>query len=314
MAQGFVKSANFIESDNGSRDANVLNNLGGPNIASDILLFDGNTKFTSRLIPTDYTVTSGIITVNGSTSEGRVPFSNGTLISINGGSTYPYVVKNSNAVDKFQLYTVASNTVFSPTGTLTRNDTVTAINLSNLSVTRLETDVALKTGIGIRAGSVDLFNKDTINDQVSYIGGKIGLFYYKRGRVPLTYQNSAFSLPLKFTGTVRITNDSNVSVSGSTGPGLFIIDANNPSAAPIRAFADASNPWAKVTNALQTTQLKAQANTLKLAPSPLSNVNFISTGGDATHYVAQTNTVSSYTHKLPVLVNGQEYYLLLKKV
>ena len=47
MAQGFVKSNNFIESDTGSLDRNILDNLGGANITDDLLLFDGNFKFTS---------------------------------------------------------------------------------------------------------------------------------------------------------------------------------------------------------------------------------------------------------------------------
>lgn len=49
MAQGFVKNNNLRESDNTSSDRSILDNLGGINITSDILLFDGNSKFTSIL-------------------------------------------------------------------------------------------------------------------------------------------------------------------------------------------------------------------------------------------------------------------------
>ena len=45
MAQGFVRDLNLIESDTGTLDRGILDNLGGPNITTDLLLFDGNTKF-----------------------------------------------------------------------------------------------------------------------------------------------------------------------------------------------------------------------------------------------------------------------------
>jgi uncharacterized protein YaiE (UPF0345 family) len=50
MAQGFVKNLNLVESSSRPSDAGILNNLGGLGIADDIGLFDGNTKFKSRLV------------------------------------------------------------------------------------------------------------------------------------------------------------------------------------------------------------------------------------------------------------------------
>jgi hypothetical protein len=236
------------------------------------------------------------------------------MLSYDGGA-YVYKVTNSNGVDRFQLYTTgASPTLFTPTAPfkiLRRDDTVTGINLSFLSVKRLSTDINSTSGIGIGQGSADLFNSQSINTQVSYIGGQIGLFYYKRGRVPLTYQTSTFSLPIKFNGAFRITNDANLDTQLNTSPGLFIIDSNSPGTSPVRAFSDSSNPWEKVTDAIQTTQTAAQCSVLKLQPSNSSiNINFDSTGNN--HTLTQTNSVGSYTHKLPVLVNGQQYFLLLK--
>jgi phage baseplate assembly protein gpV len=309
MAQGFVKSINLIESSTGGSDRAILDNLGGPNISNDVLLFDGNTKFTSKLIATDYTVSNDIVYVNGPTSEGRVAFSDGTLLS-HDGSAYQYTVRNSNGVDRFQLYT-SGNVVFNPTGVLRRNDTVTGINLANLSVKRLNTNIGASTGISAGTGAADLFNSNVINSQVSYIGGQLALFYYKRGRVPLTYQDSTFSLPIKFNGSFRITNDANLDTQLITSPGLFIVDANNPGSAPVRAFSDSSNPWAVVSGGLQTTEVNAQCSILKLQPTSAStNINFDSTGNN--HSIVETNAVGTYTHKLPVLVNGQQYFLLLK--
>lgn len=49
MAQGFVKNLNLVESDTTPSDRSILDNLGGINISKDILLFDGNSRFTSTL-------------------------------------------------------------------------------------------------------------------------------------------------------------------------------------------------------------------------------------------------------------------------
>ena len=50
MAQGFVKNLNLVESASELSDSGILNNLGGLGIADDLRLFDGNLRFTSRLI------------------------------------------------------------------------------------------------------------------------------------------------------------------------------------------------------------------------------------------------------------------------
>lgn len=308
MAQGFVKSNNLVESNTGGLDRAILDNLGGPNISNDILLFDGNSQFISKLIATDYTVVNGIVTVNGTTKEGRVAFSNGTRLSHDGGN-YIYIVKNSNGVDKFQVYTFEGNVLFSPTGVLRRSDVVTGINLANLSRKRLVTDVGTSTGIGTGQGSQDLFNRSTVNGQVSFINGQIGLFYFKRTRVPLTYENTSFKLPVRFDGSFRITNDL---VGNQSVAGLFIVDTNNPAANPVRAFGDTTNPWSTNSGAIVTTETTALCSVLKLKPSTSTvNINFDGTAV-AGLIVTETNTVASYTHKLPVVVNGQQYFLLLK--
>ena len=324
MAQGFVKSNNFSESGTGSLDRNILDNLGGANITDDVLLFDGNYKFTSKLVATDYTVVNGRITV---TAEGRVPFSNGTILSHEGGD-YNLSVVNSNALDSFELVN-AQGAPFIPTGTLRRNDAVLASNLANLSVKRLETNTSSSSGISVDPGngSEDLFNQQTINSQVSYINEKIGLFYYKSGRVPLTYKNTAFSAPITFRGPVRIVADQSTesTVPSASTPGLFIVNVSDPSANPTRAFSDASNPWVKsgvanaTTSALATTIQYSQVNTLKLSasayntPSSITvNTDFNSTGNNHYETAVPAISVGSFTHKLPVMINGQQYYLLLK--
>lgn len=59
MAQGFVKNLNLVESNTQTSDRSILDNLGGENITSDVLLFDGNSAYSSQL-KNDTTATTGL--------------------------------------------------------------------------------------------------------------------------------------------------------------------------------------------------------------------------------------------------------------
>ena len=244
MAQGFVRDLNLIESDTGTLDRGILDNLGGPNITTDLLLFDGNTKFISKIQSAHYSYDSSadVITVSG---EGKVAFSDGTKISFEDAPTeFIYEVHSSNGIDKFRIRNSLGQVV-APVGDLRRNDTVTAENLSNLSVKRLETNPSASTGVSDDDGASDLFNQYSSASQIDYINSQLALYYYKRERIPLTFEDSTFDQRVNFRGSVMIVdNDATVSTQPNpTTPGLFIVDASNPGAGATRAFSDASNPW-----------------------------------------------------------------------
>jgi len=200
---------------------------------------------------------------------------------------------------------------------LRRNDGVSAENLSNLSTKRLETNPGASTGISADDGASDLFNQYSASSQVDYINAQLSLYYYKRNRIPLTFEDSSFDARVNFRGSVMIVdNDATSStVPGATTPGLFIVDASNPGAGSTRAFSDASNPWSQsgtpgsATAALVTTEANTQPNTLKLNPVSNNTPNLQTT---STLIVSQTNALSSYNFKLPVEVNGERFFLLLK--
>ena len=319
MAQGFVRTLNFQESDTGSLDRGILDNLGGINITDDLLLFDGNSKSISKLVAADYTVTNSIVTVSG---EGKVAFSDGTKLSIDGsgfagGNNYVYEVFNSNGIDQFKVKDAFGSV--NPTGTLRRSDYVTQANMSNLSVKRLETTNSISDGVSADQNSGgDVFNDFTFNQQVAYIQDALGLFYYKRSRIPRTYELSTFNVPIKFSGAIQIMNSvaTASTVPDNNSPGLFIVDASNPSTAAVRAFSDSSNPWSKVSGALHTDEDNAQANRLFFDPvsQPTTpNIKTVnSSGTQVTLIASETITVSTATHKLPVQINGETFFLLLK--
>jgi len=316
MAQGFVRTLNFQESDTGALDRGILDNLGGLNITNDLLLFDGNSKFVSKLVAADYSVANNIVTVTG---EGKVAFSDGTKLSFNSApASFIYTVFNSNGIDKFQVKNGGGSTV-TPSGTLRRSDYITQANLANLSVKRLETNGGISSGISVDSdGGGDVFNSFTSNAQVAYIEDLLGLFYYKRSRIPRNYELSTFSIPVKFSGAITIMNSvaTSSTVPSATSPGLFIVDASNPSATAVRAFSDSSNPWSTVSGALHTDEDNAQANRLFFDPASQPTTPNIKTvnasGTQVTLVTTETNVVSTATHKLPVEVNGETYFLLLK--
>jgi hypothetical protein len=145
------------------------------------MLFDGNFRVISKLEDSDYTVngTTKVVTV---TTQGKTAFSDGTKVSVAGSPTvFDHTIIESNGTDKFKVVN-AQNAAIVPSGTLRRNDGVTAENLSNLSVKRLETNPSASSGISQDDGAYDLFNEFEAFEQVNYINQQLGLFYYKRSR------------------------------------------------------------------------------------------------------------------------------------
>ena len=178
MAQGFVRDLNLIESDTGALDRGILDNLGGANITTDLLLFDGNFKFISKIQSAHYTYDSStdITTVTG---EGKVAFSDGTKISFGDAPTeFVYEVHSSNGVDKFRIRNSLGQVV-APNGDLRRSDGVSAKNLSNLSAKRLETNPGASTGVSNDDGASDLFNQYSSASQVDYVNSQLSAIVLK---------------------------------------------------------------------------------------------------------------------------------------
>lgn len=292
MAQGFVKSLNLLESE-AEGDAGIFNNIGGEGIVNDLRLFSGNLKKESVLLASEYTTDGNIIIV---TADGRVPFSNRTIVVHN---AQEYKVVRSNALDRFELVD-SSGTNFVPTGDLTRSDAVTFENLSNMSVTRLvavrdtgtssSTAASGSTAIDDESG---IYNLRTIAANYSVIEEGIGIYYYKKNRIPLTYEDSSFDKRLTFKGNIRITNSGNEPQSADS-PGLFI---KGPTGS-VRAFSDTSNPWTEnpTGSKLQTTANNTSAYSLVLnGPNVvLPTSQIVSESGDA----------QNYTHKMKVMVKS----------
>lgn len=288
MAQGYVKSLNLLEAD-AEADRGIFDNIAGPGISNDIQLFSGNLKKTSVLAAGEYAVSNGVVTV---TADGRVPFSNRTIVTHNGRN---YKVVLSDGQTQFRLIDVLNGSTLTPTMDLIRSDAVTFENLANMDAERIE--AVRDSGAGLSTtdnnNEAGIYNLRTIAQNYEVIEEGLGIYFYKKSRIPLTFKDSSFNRRLEFAGNIRITNSANLPQS-TTSPGLFI---KGPAGA-VRAFSDTSNPWTEVSSGakLETTANHAAVYSLVLnGPNLVLPTSQIHTeSGDA----------RNYTHKMKVSVKS----------
>tara|TARA_B110000902_G_C14257805_1_gene568621 strand:- start:282 stop:1736 length:1455 start_codon:yes stop_codon:yes gene_type:complete len=159
--------------------------------------------------------------------DNRVGFSEGTILSIDGGANYDYKVYNSNGEDRFQLI-AKSDTAESPTivnlesiggvtitdVSLTRDDSVHKINIEFLSPGQDNTNSNVVVGAFNPEVEGDSDGDDDYStfQQTSYIGSVISKIKFKKTRIPLTYQDNSFSENVRIRGQVRITNTNNLEI------------------------------------------------------------------------------------------------------
>lgn len=149
----------------------------------------------------------------------KVAFSDGTDLSVNDGTDFTLTVTNSNGEDRFQLVQKGTSTIVNLATTvgdinnasLTRSDTITATNLSNLNPSGLVTnDSEGQFSLDPESTGSDDGQPTTTSfqtfDQIGYIGQVVSKIKFKKSRIPLTYQTSIFDEKVRFKGQVRIVN------------------------------------------------------------------------------------------------------------
>ena len=308
--QGYRRDLDLLETPN---DFTAIDNLGGVGISFDLQIIQNNLRNISTAgFSTltdgffDFGTTSNFVFTNDD------PIKFDTSVSF-GATTFnttdTFFICNSNGENKFKLSTTSStsdtgiNTI-SITGTAStnifnfiRSDAVTKDNILNL--------------IDPRSLQDDTFN--TIDDGLSIIGAF--------NTVQENVENSKFFISRKYKGNADTTADRDIKVEGvikvndpvnfndsvadlgdAKSPGVFI---NNT-----RAFSSDNNPWEELGSADGTGTLSTDS--LEVSVAELSLVNSISIGGTSTNSGISSN-VTSFTHKLPVVINGETYSLLLKQ-
>ena len=298
--QGFRKDLNFEENTN---DTQALSNLGGVGLANDLRVIQNNLKNTSTL--EFVTFTNGFF----SFPDREYVFTNDDIVlvntEVNVGSTVlttgtNYYVCNSNGETQFKLSTTPStsnlgiNTItvtsVSPSSfNFIRKDAVYQENLVNF----IEPDIQDTEDFGgYLAESINSIFDDTQvnNESARYFIGK----KYKGT------ENTETDKEIKFEGTVNLFdpaqfNVSQTQLSDTQSPGIFIGDT--------RAFSADNNPWEISGSTLRTLSEEVTIGDLFFYDDiTITGVSAVS--------AAEVN-VTSFTHKVPVAINGETYYLLL---
>ena len=132
--------------------------------------------------------------------------------------------------------------------------------------------------------------------------------------VSSTNETAKYLITKKYKGNLNTESNNDINVEGSIiindpqgfnigtsqlsdtrSPGIFIGDA--------RAFSSDNNPWTQVGTTLSTLSSSVSIGELYFA-------NDITISGISAES-ASSVAVTTYTHKLPVVINGETYYILL---
>ena len=310
--QGFRQDLNFEENTN---DVQALSNLGGVGIAGDLRIIQNNLRNTSSIGYVTFTATVAGISSSGSfvfpdnefvyTKDDVVGVSK--TVSVGSTSLFPgtdYYVTGSNAINRFQLSSTPS----------TSN-----LGIQKISVTSVgTTDFSFIRKDPVNQPEIVNFIQPDIQDDEefgSYLSGTINDVFastqqnIETGEYFVTKKykgtgNTETSEDIKIEGTVNLFdpasyNTNTSALSDPKSPGIFIGDT--------RAFSSDNNPWSIDGTDLQTDSHEVSVGDLFFA-------NNITITGLSNDYASGSEVdVTSFTHKVPVTINGETYYLLLKE-
>ena len=298
--QGFRKDLNLEET---IIDSVAINNLAGAGIADDLGIIQNNLRNIS-------TLSCGIVT-NGffSFPNNQFVFTDDDIVGVStnvaiGATTLTvdteYFVCNSNGETQFKLSTTQSilgiNTIIPSNVSVTgitinfeRKDAVIQDNILNYIQPQIQ-DTENFSYLG--GGNIN----DTFKS-VSSQNETARFFITQKYRVD---EDRNTNKNLNYEGTVSISDPVNLNVnstglSSAKSPGIYIGDT--------RAFSSDNNPWSEIASALLT-------DSTEVSTAELNFANNITISGITTTS-ATSVLATTFTHKLPVLINGETYYLLL---
>ncbi len=300
--QGFRKDLNLEETTN---DTAAINNLAGAGIADDLRIIQNNLRNISTL--SCDTVTNGFF----SFPNNEFVFTDDDIVEVStnvaiGATTLTvdteYFICNSNGETQFKLSatpsTVGIATIIpsnvSATGitiNLFRKDPVTQDNIVNYIQPEIQDTENFSY---ISNNSINDTLKNTLSQNETakfFIGQK-----YRKDEDRTTSKN------LNYEGTISISdpvslNVNSTGLSNAKSPGVYIGET--------RAFSSDNNPWSEdiPTSSLLT-------NSTEVSTGELNFANNITIQG-ITVNSATSVLATTFTHKLPVIINGETYYLLL---
>ena len=302
--QGFRKDLNLQENTN---DTQSLSNLGGAGIADDLRILQNNLRNTSTL---SFNTIVGAAVSSGYFYFGSTEFvfTNDDVVGVRtdiavgvGVTLYKdntYYICNSNSENRFKLSTTPSSVGVSTITTssvsssfdFVRKDPVHKENILNLVRPNLQDT----EGFNYLGGS----SINSVFDGIAAANETTRFFITKKYK---GNENTISPNDINVEGSIKINDPENFNagtaqISDVRSPGIFIGDT--------RAFSSDNNPWTQVGTALSTLSSSVSIGELYFA-------NDITITGIGTESATNVE-VTTYTHKLPVVINGETYYVLLR--
>lgn len=298
--QGFRKDLNLAENTN---DTQTLSNLAGPGIANDLRIIQNNLRNIGTI--SYNSIQNGFFFFG---DDFEFVFTNDDVVTvsttINVGSSNlvagnEYYVANSNGRNQFKLSLTPSNvgvstiqvtTVSNTNFLFIRKDYVTRENLINF----IQPDIQDTENFNYIDGGNINGAIETIQDNQDVANYFISSKY--RGDADTSARKK-----IRIEGTITTQDPTRLNASDSgldseKAPGVFILGT--------RAFSTDNNPWTKVGTALSTGSSLVSMGELYFS----DEVRITGIGTE----LATSVEVSSFTHKIPVRINGEVYYLLLR--
>ena len=232
-----------------------------------------------------------IVTVSQDVSVGSTTLTAGT----------DYYICNSDAEGKFQLsftssedvlgITTVNITAIPPQFDFIRREYVLQQNLVNFTPPETQDDENFNGYLS--GGNVNQAFEDT---QANVESAK-----YFSGKKYKGTENTITDDIVKFEGTVNLFdpagyNSTNSSLSDPKSPGIFIGNT--------RAFSADNNPWS-----IDGTNLKT--NSYEVTIGELLFADNVTIAGQVSQISGSEVSVESFTHKVPITVNGETYYMLM---
>ena len=299
--QGYRQDLNLDET---TIDTQALNNLAGAGIAADIRIIQNNLRNTSSLAYNSNS--NGFFTFPDSvesifTNDDVV--SVGSTVSIGSTTLQPsinYYICNSDGESQFKISTTSSNSdvgvsTISISGTpsptsfdIIRKNPVEKTNLSNFIIPEQQDDVFFSWSADVNS---DMDNTSVNIDTAKY-------FIDKKYR---NLNDTTTDREVKFEGTVTSADPDNLNqdtagLADPKSPGVFIGDT--------RAFSSNDQPWTETGSSLVTSSSEVSVGDLTfLGDIKIEGINPVDFDSAV--------DVADWTHKMPVIIDGVTYYILL---
>lgn len=326
--QGFERSLNLAESED---DRQILNNLGGGNIQLDIALFRNNKRNTSTLV-WRYNIDNSSISNNKFIfpSTTQFIFTNGDEVKVSGASlgaliankTY-YIVGLERALGQlknqqaFSLSLTKDGTAI-PLGSITndvtfvRRDETTQTNIFNIAQPE-----SLEQDQTIQRGTFEYDIGGTFSNAFDTIDSNIDSANFIRNQKYVINQSIATDRQINIEGSFLNEDPANTNTTAANmlqakSPGVYITDPFSSvlSISKTRAYSSNSQPWKEAVGKLTTASTQVNIGDL-FFENGITIDNF---DGIVDQSGGVGDAATGFTHKLPVKINGIDYYVLIRKV